>query len=84
VEESVVSRHVEAQEVGEGRGHSVSDVEAEEVDAGRGHSVADVAASQFAGVMPIDGGGLVSVEDLEVGGKYRIPKKKSGCTTRTY
>jgi hypothetical protein len=62
VEEMAVSHHVEAQEV----------------DGGRVPSVADVAASKFAGVMPIDGGGLVAVEvvDLEVGGKYRIPKKK--------
>ena len=30
----------------------------------------------------VDGGGLVSVEDLKVGGKYRIPKKKRGwCTS---
>ena len=29
----------------------------------------------------VDGGDLVSVEDLEVGGKYRIPKKKRGWCT---
>jgi hypothetical protein len=53
-------------------------VEAQKVDGGRVPSAADVAASQLADVMPIDCGGLVTVdvEDLEVGGKYRIPKKK--------
>lgn len=49
----------------------------------------DVAASGDAGaaaVCPVlegevDGGGMVCVEDLEVGGKYRIPKKKRGWST---
>ena len=52
-------------------------VEAQEVDGRRVPSVADIAASQFANVMPVYGGGLVTVEveDLEVGGKYWIPRK---------
>jgi hypothetical protein len=72
---------------GEGGGGAVADFS--DVGAVGCAEGGDVAASGDAGaaaVCPVlegevDGGGMVCVEDLEVGGKYRIPKKKRGWST---